>query len=392
MIHVVHAISSGGFYGAEKVILDLVLMQQRRADLTPTLIDFVDQGMDESDVGRRVRALQARVVRFPGGVTLGSLSRYGRLMRALRPSVVHSHGYKPTFVHSFSRFLRLHSVPLVVTSHGWDTVARGGGLRGFKDRRYPGLDIWQLSWADRVIAVSTEWAATLTERNPRLRPRVILNGIHTDVRVHGTHPLRRFLADLASGQPTDGGAEHLGPIVGAVGRLAPMKNHAALIEAVARIRTEHPCRLAIIGDGPLRAELESLWRSRMPHIEPALIPFQADILEWVQDMDVFCMPSLEGEGLPMALLEAGLLGRAVVCSDSGGMATLIDGDNGRLVRMRDQASLERALLELMSSVGLRERLGVRLRASVLAAYDVRRTEAQYWDLYQDLLRPSTRAA
>jgi glycosyltransferase involved in cell wall biosynthesis len=166
----------------------------------------------------------------------------------------------------------------------------------------------------------------------------------------------------------------------------PMKNHALLIRAFAAVRRKHPCRLVIIGDGPLRASLEDLWKQELPDQPVDIVPFKNDILEWMADMDVFTLPSNDGEGLPMALLEAGLLEKAVVCSNSGGIPEVIkDGRNGRLFSMGDQAGLENALGEMVSQPESRAAQGAALRRDVLANNDMRATHRLYLGLYQSIL-------
>jgi glycosyltransferase involved in cell wall biosynthesis len=168
-----------------------------------------------------------------------------------------------------------------------------------------------------------------------------------------------------------------------------MKNHALLIRAYARLRKERPCRLVILGDGPLRASLESLWRELIPDEPVRLYPFQEDVLEWMADMDVFCLPSRDGEGLPIALLEAGLLERAVACTPSGGIPEVVrDGVNGRLTPMEDPAALAAALSDLIADPAGRARLGAALQRDVLREHDIRVTHARYLEAYaQVLARP-----
>src|SRR6185436_8470311 len=116
----------------------------------------------------------------------------------------------------------------------------------------------------------------------------------------------------------------------------------------------------------LRPELEALWRRHLPGEPLGLIPFQPDVLEWMADMDIFALPSNDGEGLPMALLEAGLLERALVCSTSGGMPEVIrDGENGRVFAMGSLDGLTDALAHLLAHPGSRTQFGAALRRDVL---------------------------
>jgi glycosyltransferase involved in cell wall biosynthesis len=233
------------------------------------------------------------------------------------------------------------------------------------------MDMTLLTAADCVVAVSGEMERYLRARNPWCRPRTIPNGIAARAEVKGEHPLRAAV-----------GASPGIPIVGTAGRMVPMKNHAMLIRAYARVREKLPCRLAIIGDGPLRSSLDALWRDLIPDEPPGLFPFQENVLEWMADMDVFAMPSNDGEGLPMALLEAGLLSRAVIVSDVGGMPEVVtDWVSGRVFPRGDEAALALALEDALIDPGRRASFGTALRREVVAHHDIGAVHARYLEAY-----------
>lgn len=369
---VAHAIHSGGFYGAEKVLCDLAREQAAASPYAPRLLALLDPDQAGNEVCARAAALGVPVdrVRVKPGLSWEGLRAYALALSASGASLVHSHGYKATVFHLLSRWLGFHRVPLVVTAHGYP---KGSG--GRKATLYRWLDMALLTAADCVVAVSREMESYLRSHNPWCRPRTIPNGIADQAEVKGVHPLRAAL-----GAPADV------PIIGTAGRMVPMKNHALLIRAYAHARANLPCRLAILGDGPLRPELEALWRELIPDEEPGLFPFQAEVLEWMSDMDVFAMPSNDGEGLPMALLEAGLLSRAVVVSDVGGMPEVVaDWVSGRVFPRGDEDALVRALEDLLADRDRREGFGRALRAEVVAHHDIRAVHARYMEAYAHAL-------
>jgi glycosyltransferase involved in cell wall biosynthesis len=288
-------------------------------------------------------------------------------------------------LHLFSRWLGLHRVPLIVTAHGYSKASGN-----WKSTLYRWLDIGLLGAADTVVAVSGEMEAYLRARNPAVKVRTIPNGVSPGVTLEETHPLPIALglpleaegAEVAEGAE---GAKRV-PIIGTAGRLVPMKNHAMLIRAYAAVRKTVPCRLVILGEGPLRSSLEQLWRELIPDEPVGILPFQSRVLDWVADMDVFAMPSNDGEGLPMALLEAGLLERAVVCTDSGGIPEVVhDWVTGRLIRMGDLDGLTKALEDLLLSPENRAAFGKALRREVLAEHDIRTTHGRYLEAYGEVL-------
>lgn len=383
-VRLAHAIHSGGFYGAEKVICDLAREQAAGSGYAPRLLALLDPGQTGNAVAERAAAqgLPVSFIHATPGLSWDGLRDYAGTLIRHDINLVHSHGYKATAMHLFSRWLGLHRVPLIVTAHGYSKASGN-----WKSTLYRWLDIGLLGAADTVVAVSGEMEAYLRARNPAVKVRTIPNGVGADVSLEETHPLPLALGLTvdADGAQEPGGKPRI-PIIGTAGRLVPMKNHAMLIRAYAAVRKTVPCRLVILGEGPLRSSLEQLWRELIPDEPVGILPFQTRVLDWMADMDVFAMPSNDGEGLPMALLEAGLLERAVVCTDSGGIPEVVhDWVTGRLIRMGDLDALTKALEDLLLSPENRAALGKALRREVLAGHDIRTTHGLYLEAYEDVL-------
>lgn len=367
---IAHAIHSGGFAGAEKVLFELASVQARQGDLTVKLIAFLDPEQESNEIGKRIGELGLEVIYFKCGKGVGprSLLRYAALLRDHGIGLVHSHGYKPTIFHVVSRALGLQRLPVVTTAHGYQRVSAG-----WKARLYNRLDMFAFSRVDRVVAVSAETERFIKEHNPSARLRVITNGIQAQIPPEGRHPLRAALP-----------ARHRkNKIIGTIGRLIPLKNQRLLIDAFADLKRSDAC-LAIVGEGPLREELIEHWRKALPDLEPAVFPFQHDVLEWMEDFDVFVLPS-QTEGLPMVILEAGLLAKPVVASRVGGLPDLIrHGGNGFLFDSGDKAALASLLARLLDG-DEGPRLGEALRGDVLRDFDMKTTHRRYLDAYSEVL-------
>ncbi|MET0332864.1 MAG: glycosyltransferase family 4 protein, partial [Rhizobacter sp.] len=157
------------------------------------------------------------------------------------------------------------------------------------------------------------------------------------------------------------------PLVMAVGRHVAQKGFDLLLQAwVAVARAVPQAQLRIVGDGPLRAEHQRLaatlglhpidWREPTPQIESLY-----------REAAVFVLPS-RYEGMPLALLEAQALGLPAVAFDCPtGPGEILTSDTGRLVPAVDVAGLASALVELLSSAELRERMG---RAAIARSREV----------------------
>ncbi len=160
-----------------------------------------------------------------------------------------------------------------------------------------------------------------------------------------------------------------------VANLVAKKGHARLLEACARlVKTRPGLSCEIVGDGPLREDLESavvsLGLTSTVRLSGRLGP--GEVRARVSRAQVFVLPSLDLEGtsdprdgIPVALMEAMALGRAVVSTRVAGIPELVeDGVSGRLVAPDDAAALAAALEELLADGALRDRLGAAARRRV----------------------------
>jgi glycosyltransferase involved in cell wall biosynthesis len=129
-------------------------------------------------------------------------------------------------------------------------------------------------------------------------------------------------------------------------RLAPQKDLPTLIEAVASVPDAF---LAIVGDGPLRGELEEAIDRAGLRDRVCLLGFRPDAYRYVRAADVFCLSST-WEAVSLAAQEAAAVGTPIVATDVGGIGELVvDGVSGRLVPARDPIALAAALREVLES-------------------------------------------
>jgi glycosyltransferase involved in cell wall biosynthesis len=163
-----------------------------------------------------------------------------------------------------------------------------------------------------------------------------------------------------------------------VGRLGGVKRVDVLLEAAALVARERPgLRVAIVGDGPLRVELERQTADLDLAGNVSFVGHRDDVAEWLGRARIFVLPS-DSEGLALSAMEASMAGLPCVVSDVGDLADLVvDGRNGWLVPRRDPEALARRLLDLL---GDPERLVAFSRAARLAAepYSVE-SMSRRWD-------------
>jgi glycosyltransferase involved in cell wall biosynthesis len=134
------------------------------------------------------------------------------------------------------------------------------------------------------------------------------------------------------------------PVLLAVGKLQPQKDHATLLRAFALLRTKRPARLVILGEGPLRGRLERLARELGIARDVAFLGFVVDPFGWMAHAAVV-VSSSRFEGLSNVLIEALAAGATIVATDCphGPAEVLGGGAFGRLVPVGDAALLAAAM-------------------------------------------------
>ena len=156
-------------------------------------------------------------------------------------------------------------------------------------------------------------------------------------------------------------------LVGIVATLRSWKGHRDLIEALAGL--DERIALVIVGEGPMRDVLEADVKERGLDSRVTFAGNQADVLPWLQALDIFALPSYANEGVPQALVQAMLVGLPCVTTHVGSIAELALHEHTALVvPPEDPAALRQALERLVADEPLRKRLGEAARAHCAAKY------------------------
>jgi len=252
-----------------------------------------------------------------------------RLIRKMRPTIIHTHfavpaGFAALLVSVFS------GIPFVITSHLGDVP---GGVPEKTGKIFPIIyPLTKIIWkkAEKIIAVSQFTKVLILSSYPFVDPIVVHNGVD----IEAIKPLKIDVNDP--------------PNIVFAGRLVPQKNPIQIIRTLGEIK-ELTWNCTIIGDGPLRKELEqkivALGIEDKVHITGWLKP--DEVLSIYDKSDILFMTSLE-EGLPIAGVQALAKGLAVVLSDVGGCNELVKkGVNGFLVSPSEPEKFVGALENLL---------------------------------------------
>uniref|UniRef100_A0A7V6A5Y3 Glycosyltransferase family 1 protein n=1 Tax=Desulfobacca acetoxidans TaxID=60893 RepID=A0A7V6A5Y3_9BACT len=262
-----------------------------------------------------------------------------------RPQVINVHFAVPTGVLAWM-IRRLTGIPYVLSAQLGDVP---GGVPVQTDHLFRWVKPFTIPiWRDAAaLTVPSGEVAELVQRAYHLTAHVIPNGV-----------------ELAALHPRPPEVHHPVRLV-FVGRFSPQKNLLFLLAVLGRLR-DLDWRLDLVGDGPVRKELEDLSRrldvAARIHFHGWVTPEAATAV--LRDSDILVMPSLS-EGLSLVGLQALGLGLALAVSDHGGMKDLVAGGvNGFACPATDIPAFAGRLRDLLTN---RPRLLAMKRASLAIA-------------------------
>jgi sugar transferase (PEP-CTERM/EpsH1 system associated) len=376
IVHVVYRFAIGGL---ENVIVQLVnrLPADRFDHVVLSLTDISDFRDRVTRPGVRFVALDK-----PPGHAVPLYPRIFRLLREIRPDVVHTCNLAALEI---APLAWLAGVPLRVhAEHGWDAHDTDGS-----NPRYRRLRRLYRPFVSRYVAVSQDLHDYLGRAVgvPAARRSLIANGVDT-----GVFRPRADAADPAAGIP----GWPFGPrdwVAGTVGRLQTVKNQPLLARAFVRLVRAHPeaasrLRLAIVGEGPLRAEVESvLGAGGVRHL--AWLPgARNDVAAILRHLDCFVLPS-QAEGTSCTLQEAMACGLPAVATAVGGTPGLVrEGATGHLVPPDDEAALADALWQVAADPERAARFGRAARQRALDDFALDGMVARYDALFSSGRAPA----
>jgi glycosyltransferase involved in cell wall biosynthesis len=229
-----------------------------------------------------------------------------------------------------------------------------------------------------VIAISRKTAATRRARLPTIAPArkfgvvpigIPIREIPREIQVENRRRTRREL-----------GIHERTVVIGCVVRLVTGKGLDDLIDASAIAMRERPCRLVLVGDGPLRSKLEALAVERGIRDYVHFAGYHPDPSPFLDAIDIFALPVLLGSG-SVALLEAMSRRLPSVITFCGPEEAVIPNRTGLGAPPGDPVELANALLRLVESPELRDRLGAAGAAYVRQSFTIARVADDLLALY-----------
>ncbi len=354
--------------GAQRQLLELV----RGLDKTrfsPIVVTLSPGGPLEREF-RSVPGVRTISLRHRPKYPLISLLSMLSIFCKIKPQVVQPFLTPATFFGLLPAIVFGTPVRIVTERNGPENRNQGVGYR-----LYRRIEDFLTRFADWAVPNSQAGKEYLVQRGIKpSRIKVIHNGMNP-ARLAPMEPEMEVRQELRISPSAR--------LVGMMARMYPQKNHAAFLEAAAMISRSMPeTRFALLGDGPLRSDLERL--SRELGIGP-MVTFlgeRDDVASYLSTFDIVAHTS-NTEGCSNSLLEAMALGKAVVATDVGGNREIVrHGETGILVPAGDVAGLARSIMSLLQNPELMRSMGAKARAEVLVQFSLGNMVRQYQFLYE----------
>ncbi len=370
IVHVVYSFSIGGL---ENMIVQLInrLPADRFEHVVLSLTTI-------SDFKHRVTQPGVRFIELhkPPGHAIPLYPRIVRLLRELRPDAMHTCNLGPLELVPLAWLAR---VPLRIhAEHGWDAHDPQG-----KNPRYQRVRKLYRPFVSHYVAVSQDIDDYLARAIgvPAQRRSLIANGVDTDAFAPSPG-----MAPAVPGCPFRPGRHWL---LGTVGRLQTVKNQPLLAHAFVRLARARPefaerARLVIVGEGPLRPEVEQVLSEAGLQGLAWLPGARDDVADVLRMLDLFVLPS-QAEGTSCTLQEAMSTGLPVVATAVGGTPDLVqEAKTGYLVPSEDEGALADALWASFSEPETQRAFGQAARAEALRRFGLDAMVSRYSALFQGL--------
>lgn len=365
---VIHLLDAAGgeeqLWGKERVVLWLAQAQRESGNVTPLVRTLTPKLLTSAamDAG-----LDSSALTTASGRSLWPYARVLKRELAIRPAMVHSHGYKANLVARLARLMGARSTGWIATCHGW--VETSAPLR-----LYNALDRGTSRLSDLVTVPSDSMLS-------RLHPGSVAvpNGIPD--RPLPSNEQRESLRRAW-------GIERETIVAGILGRLSPEKGVDDLLKAVCQSKDDRDVAWVLAGTGPLEATVRQATQS-LANLK--YLGYVDGSEQFLPGIDVYVQPS-RTEGLSLGLLEAARAGLAIVATRVGATEWAVrDKQEAILIAPNDPGLLSSTVTRVAGDAMLRNRLGRQARLRFEETLDIRVMHRRYLELYQMVLAKRRRS-
>jgi len=307
---------------------------------------------------------------------LKALLKMRRIIRNKGYTIVHTHSSKAGVIGRLAA--RMAGTPIIVhTVHGWS----------FHEHMAP--------WLRKFYITLERFAASFTDIMVVVTNRDIDKGLQEGIGRREQYHLIRSSIPLEEFDPQrvsrENARKELGipldaPVLGNVGRFSAQKNPLDWVRVAALVAEELPdCFFLLVGDGPMRMEVEALIAENGLSEQTILTGLRLDVPEMLSAIDVFLLTSL-WEGLPRVIPQAMAMQVPVVANHVDGSAeAILHGETGYLCTPGDLDDLAANCLLLLRDEHLSTEIGQKGRAYAIQEFDVRKMVNQVASMYEELV-------
>lgn len=370
---VLHLIDPSGLYGAEIVILNLS-NEMKKSKFIPIVGIISQKGKSMPVLGKVAQNLGIDIMLFPSRFRFDPsciLQLLGYIYRK-KINAIHSHGYKATLMAILPSYLL--KIPFIITCHLWFS----------KDDKklllYHELEAQAMKAANSVIGVSEEICKNIMAKNiNKEKVNLIHNGIDlSNYRKYAREESFTLFEKLKINEDEF--------VVGTAGRLDHQKGYHYLLSAVKYLKDKNiNVKCVVIGEGPQRKELEQkrqdLGLQKVIHFPG----FREDIINLLDMMDIFVLTSID-EGLPMILLEAMAMKKAIISTPVGAIdKVLTHGKDALLYDVGDVTTLAKYIIDLKNNPERKEKMGQEAYTRFKSDFSSEIMAKKYISIYDALL-------
>ncbi|GAB6180451.1 glycosyltransferase [Desulfotomaculum defluvii] len=302
--------------------------------------------------------------------TIHTLVKY---LHQSRTTILHTHSSKAALVGRIAGIIARTPV-IIFTAHNSIFYEE---WPWWKKKIYAMIEKILARFTDRIITVSDALKKELMEKEEISSGRLttIYNGIEIekfDID-YNNEEIRKNLNIPVSGM-----------VIGTIARLAPQKGISYLLKAASHLK-EYNVTLLIVGDGPLRQELEKEVLSLGLGDRVVFAGMRENIAQVLAALDIFVLPSVT-EGLPLTILEAMAAAKPIVATRVGGVPeAILDGRSGIVVPPKDPEALAVALAGLLGEKDRLVPMGKCGQKHVNEKFSITFMVEKTMDLYKQLL-------
>lgn len=363
--------SSTAIGGQEMAVL-LHANGLRKRGHTLTLV--VEPNSPIADLARR-EGLPLECVCMQKWCYPSAFRRIRRLILDFRPDVVHVNSSRDSWIASIAARSVSPQVPVIRTRHISTPLNKNWTTRLLYRRLL-----------DHVIVTGGELTRRgLVERDGLEPARVSAFPIGIDV------------SHFRPGAPTRDLREELGLppselLVGLISYLRSYKGHEYFIDAAARVAARRKgVTFVISGRGPEEGRLRARIAEQGAEHRVRMLGYRDDLLNVFHSLDLFVIPSVEGDTIPQVLMQALAVGLPVISTTVGSIPDVVrNGETGYVVPPRDAAALAERIDQLLGDIDLRARMSAAGRALVERYYSLDRMLDELERIYRLVAGTSAR--